>query len=225
MSINDFANAAEDGAKLYTEAFETVQKLMALDINAALKSYRGILETTQLQSRYCDIVTPLAIDTYKKFLMHENMQSCFALGCLMSYASHHYEERAAVLGAAIDSLPEYAKRAIHYNAHTYSNAAMMLVERAGMLQDRKLLKKSFDMIFKTLGMLRPDAESSAHMAVFRAYGIASMHHAVSDYLKAADKALPQVTKKNPFYKAMIEEAIAFASDRATHTPGRPLDTI
>jgi phytoene dehydrogenase-like protein len=123
MTRTDFRQAAlGDDPQVFMKAFAEVNERIAQSPEVAVDDYGTVLRSLEYTSQHCETVTPLAIETYGKFVeafertrgMDRNLSPTQALEHLLAYSRHHYYEREAVVEAALESLPRLAAATRHW---------------------------------------------------------------------------------------------------------------
>ena len=98
MTHIDFRQAAlGDNSTVFTAAFADINERLGVNPEAAVNDYGKVLRALELTSQHCGTVTPLAVETYGKFVEHfektagtdRNFRPTEALGHLISYSRHH----------------------------------------------------------------------------------------------------------------------------------------
>lgn len=229
----DFRDAAlGDNSAVFTEAFADVNLRLLLNREAAVNDYGALLRSLEYSSRHCETVTPLAVQTYGNFMeVFENTggQDCDfrpteALGHLLSYGRHHYNERNAVFEAALESLPRYAAMATRWNTGNCVSAATMVMDNVAILHERAAFGKLFDTLFEAASVLKAEFDDTAHSVIFRAAGVADRAYVQDLFKERAEAALVEMRTVNPSSASLLQRAVEFLQPRM-HMSGLNNDLV
>lgn len=222
MTSTDFRQAAlGDDPQVFTKAFAEVNERIAQNPEVAVDDYGTVLRSLEYTSQHCETVTPLAIETYGKFVeafertrgMDRNLSPTQALEHLLAYSRHHYYEREAVVEATLESLPRLAAATRHWNDKTCVAAATMVMDRVSMMHERAAFGKLFDTLFETAGLLGTELVDTAHSVIFRGAGVADRAYVQDIFTDRANAALTAMRGTNPSSANLVQRAVEFLQPR------------
>lgn len=233
MTRIDFRQAAlGDDSAVFANAFAEINERIPQNPEVAVNDYGTVLRSLDFVSRHCETITPLAIETYSKFVtryeqthgMDRDLRPAEALGHLLYYGGHHYQERETVMEAALQSLPRYAAAVSHWNDTTCVAAATLVMDRVSMMHERDAFRKLFDTLFETAGVLKADLVDSAHSIVLRGAGVADRAYVQDLFTERAQAVLPEMRASNPSSADIVQRAVEFLQPRL-HRSGLNKDLI